>query len=75
MIEGADDEDPYLGVGGTIVPLSNPSKTARAIYRLLSDQAYYNRASSSMRMRVEKLYHKQRQFTAYQNLYNSLNAG
>lgn len=69
MIYGHPKENPVLGHGGTIVPLSNPSAIAQALLRLLSDRQHYADCSTAMRQRVAKYYTKEKQYAAYKALY------
>lgn len=69
MILGHDDEDPHLGPGGAITPVSNPLAVAEALTTLLTDPAWYRRCSNAIRTRVERSYHKRDQDAAYRKLY------
>ncbi len=71
LIEGRSDEDPKLGMGGAVVPLSNPSATADAVYRLLTDREHYKACAEAMRQRVATYYTKQLQHQAYNDVYNT----
>lgn len=72
MINGAENEIPRLGAAGAVVPLANPSATAEATIRLLTDLAYYQQCSQAIRKRVHNYYTDTQQHTAYQELYGSL---
>ncbi len=74
MILGKDDEEPALGAGGAIVPLSNPGATADAIYGLLTDREFYRNCSEAMRQRVALYYSKEQQHAAYTALYDQWTA-
>ncbi len=71
MILGKPDEQPALGAGGVIVPLSNPQALAEGIFSLISDRDAYRECSEAMRNRVMHYYNKDDQHTAYQGLYAS----
>lgn len=71
MILGKPDEDPKLGAGGIVVPLSNPQALAEGVLRLLSDREFYDRCSKTIRQRVVTYYNKQDQHLAYQALYSA----
>ena len=72
MIYGSYDEDPKLGAGGAVVPLANPSATAQAAIRLLTDSAYYQECAHAMQQRVHRYYTQSQQQTSYKELYSSL---
>lgn len=69
MILGSEFESPHLGDGGVVAPLSNPQALAQGIYKLLSDETYYNRCSDAIRQRVNLYYNKDDQHEAYRSLY------
>lgn len=69
MIYGMPHEDPPLGDGGAITPLSNPTATARELAALLKDPARLKAASDSMRKRVELYYNKVEIDRIYNELY------
>lgn len=69
MLEGRADEDPQLGPGGLVTPLSNPAKTAEALTRLLTDDAFRARCSGNMKRRVETYYNKTHIDRLYGDLY------
>lgn len=69
IIEGKEDEDPTLGVGGIVTPLASPASTADAIYTLLSDPTAYASASNAIKTRVAQYYSDTIQQQAYRNLY------
>ncbi|HIP53806.1 MAG TPA: glycosyltransferase, partial [Chromatiales bacterium] len=71
MIEGDGRENPPLGSGGAVVPLSNPSSTARAIIRLLSDPSVLEQCGQVMQERVRRYYNKEDLIRTYQHLYES----
>ena len=69
LVEGTATEDPNLGAGGVITPLASPAATADAIYTLLSDTAFYERASLTIKERMKQYYNEAIQQQAYRNLY------
>lgn len=71
LLLGTQDEEPNLGAGGMVVPLSNPAATADAIYALLTDRELYKSCSESMRQRVSVYYSKERQYEAYDRVYKT----
>ena len=72
MIMGARNENPNLGAGGAVVPLSSPSAVAEALQRLLTDRKYYTACSKSIAERVKRYYRKADQYEAYAELYHGL---
>jgi glycosyltransferase involved in cell wall biosynthesis len=72
MILGRKDERPRLGPGGAVTALSNPSATALALSRLLTDKSWYRRCSEAMRQRVGRYYSKEDQNRTYNELYVSV---
>ena len=72
MIFGKEDEQPKLGCGGAITPLSNSKSTAVEIIKLLTDFDYYTKCSNAIKERVEKYYKKDDQHSSYSDLYNEL---
>jgi polysaccharide biosynthesis protein PelF len=70
LIEGRQDENPPLGRGGIVVPLSNPRAVADAAFRLLTNPNLYAACSFSLKTRVETFYRKELQHASYRNLYN-----
>lgn len=69
ILSGRFGEISTAGEGGVIVPLSNPTAMAQAIIRLLQDEKHYAECSTAIRKRVETLYNKDDQMSAYQGLY------
>jgi len=69
MIWGDRRETEALGAGGEVVPLSNPTATAHAMARLLTDRAWREKAGRAMRRRVELYYNKPALEAAYRHLY------
>ncbi len=70
MIHGDGRESEPLGAGGEVVPLSNPTATAQAIARLLTDRTYWESASRAIRERVRLYYNKPALDRAYRELYD-----
>lgn len=69
LLYGRSDENPALGEGGTIVPLSNPTAIADACFALLTNYDRYQRCSATMKKRMQKYYDKKIQHDAYYALY------
>jgi len=69
MIEGRSDEEPPLGPGGIITPLSNPSETASALARILTDEAMRNACGTAIQTRVWRYYNKVDIDSIYYDLY------
>lgn len=69
LIFGRGNEQPALGPGGDVTPLCNPTATAQAMSRLLTDDAWHARCSHAIRQRVHDHYHKRIVEQAYWNLY------
>jgi len=74
MIFGDDSEQPPLGAGGAIVPLSNPQAIADALRRLLTNPKYYQQCQHAIRQRVRRYYNKAEQKESYATLYRTLMA-
>jgi glycosyltransferase involved in cell wall biosynthesis len=72
MIYGRTDEQPNLGDGGMICPLSSPYEVANALHRLITDKEYYDGCCVAIKNRVKKYYNKERENTAYRKLYESM---
>jgi polysaccharide biosynthesis protein PelF len=70
MICGDQREREPLGWGGEVTPLANPTATAQAMARLLTDPGYWERASRAMRERVRRHYGKPALDRAYRDLYD-----
>jgi len=70
MIEGDSRENPSLGSGGIIVPLSNPAATAEAIIQLLSDQSLLQNSGRALQERVRLYYNKVDLQEKYRTLYH-----
>jgi polysaccharide biosynthesis protein PelF len=72
MILGGNREQPPLGPGGAVVPLSSPKAVANALLMLLSEPDYYRKCSQAIAARVRRYYCKEDQYTAYAGLYDEL---
>jgi glycosyltransferase involved in cell wall biosynthesis len=72
MIWGDQRETEALGSGGEVVPLSNPTATAHAMARLLTDRGWREKAGRAMRRRVALYYNKPALEAAYRHLYQQL---
>jgi glycosyltransferase involved in cell wall biosynthesis len=69
IILGRAGEDPALGPGGAIVPLSNPVATAKALADLLVDPELRARCGEAIRRRTERYYNKRVVDRIYRELY------
>jgi hypothetical protein len=69
LVLGRSDEAPALGHGGDITPLCNPSATAQALARLLTDTEWYARCSQAIAERVRRYYNKTMVDASYRELY------
>ncbi len=69
MILGRSSEDPQLGPGGGVTPLSNPEATAQELSRLLTDPDWHARCSQAIRERVRRYYNKIDLDRTYRQLY------
>lgn len=69
MIDGRSEDGDMLGYGGVVTPLANPSATAAAISRLLSDEAFYEQCSTAIRKRVHTYYDIKQHQQTYRDLY------
>lgn len=70
MIYGGREEAGAAVPAGEVVPLANPTATAQAIARLLTDRAWWERAGSAMRERVRRYYDKPALDRAYRAMYD-----
>ena len=70
MIEGSSQESPNLGKGGEVVPLSNPSATAKAMVDLLSDPQRLQQSGEAIKKRVATYYNREDLKQTYRNLYH-----
>jgi len=69
MLLGSSTEDPPLGPGGVVTPLSNPSATAAGIVRLLTDPGFYSACGEAVKKRLERYYNKADLDRAYGEIY------
>lgn len=69
MINGRKAERPELGPGGAITPLCNPTATAQAMAKLLTDSEWYGRCSVALQERVKTHYNKKTVDRTYRELY------
>ena len=69
MILGRSDENPRLGPGGAVTPLSRPEATAGELARLLTEPAWHQRCSHAIRERVKRYYNKEDLDRSYRQLY------
>jgi glycosyltransferase involved in cell wall biosynthesis len=69
LIVGRSDEAPALGHAGEVTPLCNPSATAQALARLLTDGDWYARCSHAIKERVRRYYNKTTVDATYRELY------
>jgi len=69
MIEGLETEEPQLGPAGAIVPLSNPTATAKELARLLGDEEWHQQCSDAVKARVEASYNKTGLDATYKAIY------
>lgn len=72
MIMGRRGENPPLGAGGSITPLSSASAVAKELLRLFSDKRYYQRCSQAICRRVQRYYNKDQQYESYAALYEQM---
>ena len=72
IIFGKTDEQPNLGRGGSITPLTNPKATAAEIVQMLQNFKLYSECSKNIQKRVEKYYKKEDQHKTYSDLYKEL---
>jgi glycosyltransferase involved in cell wall biosynthesis len=69
IILGRADEEPSLGPGGFVTPLSNPLATAKGLADLLIDPELRKRCGEAIRRRTEKYYNKRVVDQLYRALY------
>lgn len=69
IILGRADEEPPLGPGGFVTPLSNPLATAKGLADLLIDPELRKRCGEAIRRRTEKYYNKRVVDQLYRALY------
>ena len=69
LIFGPSAEHPPLGPAGDVTPLCNPTATAKALVRLLTDPDWYGRCSAAIKDRVRVSYNKISVDRTYHELY------
>ena len=69
LIFGPGAEQPSLGPAGDVTPLCNPTATAKALVRLLTDPAWYERCGAAIKDRVQQSYNKISVDRTYHELY------
>jgi|tagenome__1003787_1003787.scaffolds.fasta_scaffold20979613_1 glycosyltransferase involved in cell wall biosynthesis len=69
IILGHADEEPPLGPGGFVTPLSNPLATAKGVADLLINPELRKRCGEAIRRRTEKYYNKRVVDQHYRALY------
>ncbi|MEC9345265.1 MAG: GT4 family glycosyltransferase PelF [Pseudomonadota bacterium] len=69
MLHGMPGEEPPLGAGGAITPLSNPAATARELAALLKDPQNLESARNAIRERVRLYYNKVEIDRIYHEIY------
>lgn len=72
IIEGAKDENPHLGHGGTVTGLVAPGEVADAVGTLLVDHVRRRMAGAALKARVEQRYTSAIAARAYHDLYAEL---
>ncbi len=72
LIYGRKSENPSLGPGGAVCPLSDPVSIANQVNRLLTDRSYYQQCAQSLQTRIRQYYHEKDQKRAYKELYEGL---
>ncbi len=75
ILLGREDENPNLGPGGEVCPLSNPEAIASALLRLLTDKQFSIEAGENIKRRVEKFYNKKELDQTYKTIYHTLMEG
>jgi polysaccharide biosynthesis protein PelF len=71
IIEGREDEDPPLGMGGFVTPLADPAATAKALADLLLNPELRARCGEVIRRRTERYYNKKVIDRIYRDLYDA----
>lgn len=72
LLHGTETEQPMLGQGGLIVPISNPQAVAEALADLLIHRDKHHRLSEALRARVKKYYDRELHNRSYNYLYSTL---
>lgn len=71
ILLGHHGEEPALGPGGMICPLSNPDAMGKALLRLLTDRPFREHCGRTLQDRIKRYYHRHSQHTAYKELYEA----
>lgn len=69
IIEGRSEDGDLFGRGGFVTALANPSATASAITKLLTDEALYEQSSNAIRKRIHTYYNLAEHQQTYRDLY------
>ena len=72
IIEGRADENPHLGLGGTVTHLADAGEIATAAEVFLTGHARRRQAGLALKARVAKHYRSEQAASAYRELYASL---
>jgi polysaccharide biosynthesis protein PelF len=72
IVYGRSDEEPRLGEGGAVCPLTSPRSVADECYLLLTNDERYRKCSRALQKRVKLYYNKKDQEEAYRKLYEEL---
>lgn len=70
LLFGSAGETPPLGPGGEVTPLCDPSATALALVRLLTDPDWYECCGAAMKARVARYYNKTIVDRVYRETYD-----
>ncbi|SDS01894.1 Glycosyl transferases group 1 [Halopseudomonas xinjiangensis] len=71
LIEGADAADRELGVAGEVVAIADPQGTAKAVLKLLRNQAAWTRAQQSGLARAHRYYGEALMLQRYKDIYHT----
>lgn len=74
LIYGSADENPSLGAGGAVVPVSDARGVAHEVIVLLKDPALRKQCGRILQTRVKKYYNSQAQHHAYRELYEKMSS-
>lgn len=69
MLVGRDSEDQELGESGIVTEVANPSQTAQAVIKILSNKELYQSMSRAGQLRVKKYYDQNDLLSRYLNVY------
>lgn len=75
LIEGVDEKDRALGVGGAIVEIASPEATARAAMDLLRDPVRWHAAQAAGVARTKQLYTQELMLARYRKIYEAAIGG